>query len=295
MPRINVASNVEKLHKCPRCKGSGFVPHGRRKKAIMKSEYQAIIDATQRASDLDDAKDQQILDLQAQLAALKPKSVTLANIQTSMPETLWYEARSPNAPKSGPHGTVTITPGSPATADFHPVNLGGQSDNCYNLFRLYPQLTADQKSLLETATQFSISCDYLFDPLASVQAGELDYQIRKSSGVVINVGPQLLPIPGGWSIRGFDYVRKVWVPLGVKAAVIPTKPTHLEVYATCDDKTVQFTRVVVDGISSSTSFSHPVSQSATSQPYCNAAYQLDATADGKPYRAQINNLTVTFG
>jgi hypothetical protein len=261
----------------------------------MKQEFQQLLDDVNRASVLADQQDQKIAELQAELNALKPKVVTLANIQAVIPETLWYEARSPGAPKTGLHGTVAITPGSPATADFHPVNLGGQSDNCYNLFRLYPQLTADQRATLETAKNFSISCDYLFDPPASVQAGELDYQIRKSNGVVINVGPQLIPSGGGWRIRGFDYVNKVWVPLGAKAPVIPGKPTHLELYATCDDKVVQFTKVVVDGVTTLVTFSHPVSQSTTGQPYCNAAYQLDATGDAKPYKATINNLTVTFG
>jgi hypothetical protein len=138
--------------------------------------------------------------------------------------------------------------------------------------------------------------------MASVQAAELDNQYRKSNGVVINIGPQLLPVAGGWIVRGFDYVNKVWVPLGVKANVIPGKATHLEVYATCDDKVVQFTKIVVDGITTPTNFSHPIGISKdkngvviTGQPYANGAFQLDATADGKPYRAQINNLTVTFG
>lgn len=297
MRKINLSPNVEKLHKCPRCKGSGFVPHGRGKKTVMKQEFQKIIDDATAASVLADQQDQKIADLQAQLAAaLGPKPVVISNIQAGMPETLWYEARDASAPKTGPHGTVSIVPGSPATADFHPIVLAsGHSDNCYNLRRLYPTLTADQKATLETAKSFSISCDYLFDPMASVQAGELDYQIRKSNGVVINVGPQLLPSGGGWQVRGFDFINKGWVPLGAKAPVIPGKPTHLELYATCDDKVVQFTKVVVDGVTTPVTFSHPTSMSTLGQPYCNAAYQLDATGDAKPYKAQINNLTVTFG
>jgi len=296
MPKINVSPNVEKLRKCPKCHGSGFVPHGRRKQANMKPEFQKIIDDATAASALADQQDQKIADLQAQLAAaLGPKPVVISNIQAGMPETLWYEARDASAPKTGPHGTVNIVPGSPAVADFRPMNLGGQSDNVYCLRRLYPTMSADERAIMETAKSFSISCDYLFDPLSSVQAGELDYQIRKSNGVVINVGPQLLPSAGGWQIRGFDFMNKDWVPLGVKAMVTPGKPTHLEVYATCDDKVVRFTKVIADGVTTPVTFSHPVSQSTTGQPYCNAAYQLDATGDAKPYKAQINNLTITFG
>jgi len=263
----------------------------------MKPEYQKIIDDATAASTISDAQDQLIAQLKQELADLTaPKSVTLSSIQSVAPETLWYEARSPGAPKTGPHGTVAIVPGSPATADFKPAKLaGGESDNCYNLRRLYPTLTADQKSIMETASKFSISCDYAMDPLTSVQAVELDYQIRKSSGVVINVGPQLLPVAGGWIIRGFDYVKKVWVPLGVTAKVTAGKSIHLEVDATCDDKTVRFTEVIVDGVATPVTFSHPVSQSQTNSPYCNAAYQLDATPDAKPYKATIDNLTVTFG
>jgi len=288
--------NVQKMRKCPRCNGHGEIPYGRRKKEFVKPEFQKIIDDATAAAALADAQDQQIAALKQQIAELTaPKVVTISNIQSVMPETLWYEARSPGSPKTGPHGTVAIVPGSPATADFKPTKLvGGESDNVYCLRRLYSTLTSDQKSLMETAKNFSISCDYIFDPLANVQAGELDYQIRKSNGVVINIGPQLLPITGGWVIRGFDYVKKVWIPLGVKATVTAGKPTHLQLDATCDDKTVQFTQVIVDGVATPVTFSHPVSQSTTNQPYCNAAYQLDATGDAKPYKAMINNLTVTF-
>lgn len=263
----------------------------------MRPEVQKIIDDAGAAGVVIDAQDQLIAQLKQQIADLTaPKAVTISDIQTVAPETLWYEARSPGAPKTGPHGTVTIVPGSPATADFHPVKLaGGESDNCYNLRRLWPTLTAAQRLIMETAKQFSIGCDYMMDPLASVQAVELDYQIRKSNGVVINVGPQLLPISGGWIIRGFDYVNKKWVPLGAKAVVVAGKPTHLEVTATCDDKVVQFVSVSVNGVVTPVTFSHLVSQSATGQPYCNAAYQLDATPDAKPYKATIDKLTVTFG
>ena len=248
------------------------------------------------AIQLDAAKDSQIADLQKQISDLTaPKVVTISNIQAVAPETLWYEARSPNSPKTGPHGTVTIVPGSPATADFHPVNLGGPSDNVYCLRRLYSTLNPAQQALMETASKFSISCDYILDPLANVQAAELDYQIRKSNGVVINVGPQLLPISGGWIIRGFDYINKKWVPLGAKAVVTPGRPIHLEIQATCDDKVVQFTKAIVDGVETPVTFSHPVSKSTTGQPYVNAAYQLDATGDAKPYKATIDNMTVTFG
>ena len=262
----------------------------------MKPEYQKIIDDATAAAQLSDQQDAQIAALRQQIADLTaPKVVTLSNIQAVAPETLWYEARDASAPKTGPHGTVTIIPGSPATADFHPIVLAsGHSDNCYNLRRLYPTLTPSQRAIMETATHFTISCDYLLDPLANVQAAELDYQIRKSSGVVINIGPQLLPVTGGWIIRGFDFVKKVWVPLGAKATVTPGKPIHLEIQATCDDKTVQFTEVIVDGVATPTTFSHPVSQSTTGQPYCNAAYQLDATGDAKPYKASINNFQVSF-
>jgi hypothetical protein len=288
---------VQRFVKCPRCHGHGEVPVGRtRKGVVMKPEYQAIVDATQKASDLDDAKDKQIADLQSKLAAATaPKIVTLSNIQSVAPETLWYEARDASAPKTGPHGTVNVVPGNPATANFHPIVLSsGHSDNCYNLRRLYPTLNADQKAILETATKFSISCDYSMDPLASVQAVELDYQIRKSSGVVINVGPQLLPSAGSWIIRGFDFVNKHWVPLGAKAVVTPGKPIHLEIQATCDDKVVQFMQVIVDGVATPVTFSHPVSQDTKGQPYCNAAYQLDARGDAKPYKATINNFQVSF-
>lgn len=289
-------ANVQKMRKCPKCHGSGEVPYGRKRKDFVRPEIQKIIDDAAVAGNIVDAQDALIVQLKQQIADLTaPKPVAIAQIQAVMPETLWYEARSPGAPKTGPHGTITIAPGSPATADFHPVNIGGQSDNVYCLRRLYSTLTAAQRSIMETAKSFSISCDYLFDPLASVQAGELDYQIRKSSGVVINIGPQLLPQSGGWIVRGFDYINKDWIPLGVKAMPQPGKMIHLELDATCDDKIVQFTSVAVDGVITPVTFNHPVSMSTAGQPYINAAYQLDATGDGKPYKAKIDNFQVTFG
>lgn len=249
------------------------------------------------AAALDEAKDTQITTLTRQVADLTAaaSSVTLTGIQSAMPETLWYEARSAGAPKTGPHGTITIIPGSPATADFHPVKLaGGQSDNVYCLSRLYPRLMPMQRAIMETATKFIISCDYMLSPLASVQAAELDYQIRKSNGTVINVGPQLIPDGLSWQVRGFDFVKKSWVPLGVKASPSAGKTTHLEVSATCDGKIVQFTQVVVDGVVTPVTFSHPVTMDKTGAPYINAAYQLDATSDAKPYKATVDNLTVVF-
>lgn len=249
------------------------------------------------AATLDEAKDAQIITLTKQVADLTAavSSVTLTGIQSAMPETLWYEARSAGAPKTGPHGTIAIVPSSPATADFHPVKLAGnQSDNCYNLSRLYPRLTPPQRAIMETATKFTISCDYMLSPLASVQAAELDYQIRKSDGTVINVGPQLIPDGFGWQVRGFDFVSKKWVPLGVKASPSTGKTIHLEVSATCDGKIVQFTQVAVDGVVTPVTFSHPVTMDKAGAPYINAAYQLDATADAKPYKATVDNLTVRF-
>jgi hypothetical protein len=270
----------------------------------MNSALTAAQNDIAEAGKLDDAKDQtitqqgqQITTLQKQVADLTAAAgiVTISEIQAVMPEQLWYEARSASSPKTGPHGTVTVTPGAPATADFHPVVLADKSsDNVYLLRRLYSTLTAAQKLIMETATKFSISCDYMFDPLASVQAGELDYQIRKSDGTVINVGPQLFPSAGSWQLRGFDFVKKSWVALGVTAKPTPGKMIHIEIQATCDGKTVQFVQVIVDGTATPVAFSHPVTMDVKGQPYCNAAWQLDATGDAKPYKATINNLQVTF-
>lgn len=221
--------------------------------------------------------------------------VTIVGIQAMVPETLWYEARSAGAPKTGPHGTVLIKPGSPATADFHPVVLpGNQSDNCYNLQRLYSKLTGEQKTALEQATEFTISCDVALDPLVNVQAFELDYQPRKSSGVVINVGLQILGSASSWQVRLFDYVNKDWVPVGAKVTPKAGILTHVEVSAVCDDKVVQFISVGVDKITTPVTFSHPVSMSILNSPYLNAAYQLDATGNALPYKATVDNLTVIY-
>src|SRR5579859_760360 len=100
------------------------------------------------AINLDEAKDAQIALLEKQIAEATTveNKVTIWGIQSVQPETLWYEARSPGAPKTGLHGAVTIKVGEPAVADFHPLNIGGPSDNVYCLRRLYLTLGPDQQA-----------------------------------------------------------------------------------------------------------------------------------------------------
>jgi hypothetical protein len=218
--------------------------------------------------------------------------VTLRNIQSVQPETLWYEARSANAPKTGPHGTVAIRLGEPAIADFRPVVLDGKnSDNIYCLNRRYNYLTPAEKLIMEQASKFSVGCTVSLDPLANVQAFEWDYQIRKSSGVVINVGLQLLP---DGTLRGFHFVKKDWEQLGPKVNLITAKPITIEVDATSDDLNVQFTQVVTDGVVTALTFNHPVSKDIVNSPYFNCAYQLDGRPDGTAYKATIGFMTATF-
>jgi len=235
----------------------------------------------------------QVKDLTNQLAQAK-RLVKLSNIQAIQPtDVLWYEARSASAPKTGPHGTVTISIGEPAVVDFHPIVIDGKnSDNVYCLRRVYSYLTHDQQAILETAKQFSIGCIVALNPLANVQAFEWDYQVRKSSGVVINVGLQLLP---DGTLRGFDYVKKDWVQLGPKVNLVTATPITIEVDATTDDSVVQFNQVVTNGVATPVTFSHPTTPtSVLNNPYFNCAYQLDGRPDGKAYKATIGFMTATF-
>lgn len=234
----------------------------------------------------------QVKDLTTKLTQTK-RLVKLQNIQAIQPtDVLWYEARSANAPKTGPHGTILISVGEPTTADFHPIVLDGKnSDNVYCLRRVYNYLTHDQQAILETAKQFSIGCTVSLNPLSNVQAFEWDYQIRKSSGVVINVGLQLLP---DGTLRGFDYVKKDWEQLGPKINLVTATPITIEIDATTDDSIVQFNQVVTNGVATNVTFSHPVSNSIPNSPYINCAYQLDGRADAKPYKATIGFMTATF-
>lgn len=289
-----MTKKVQRFIKCPKCHGHGEVPAGRTRRNRMKPEYQAIIDATTKASDLDDAKDKQIADLQAKLDALTPKMVTLASVQKTMPGIFWYEARSKNDPHTGPHGTVTIVPGEPATADFHPVNLGGPSDNVYLPVNKYPTLSDAEKTLMESALKFSIGCDWLVNDWSAPQALELDYQIQKVSGILINIGLQFIRIGSSWILRGFDYVNGNWVPLVGGITPTPGKPVSVKIEATCDDKTVTFTQVTIDGKVSPVSLNHLVTLQPKGKPECRVAWQLDGNAKGTAYEATIGNLTATF-
>ena len=184
--------------------GHGFVPHGRRKQEFVRPEVQKIIDDASAAGAVVDAQDQLITQLKQQIADLtKPKAVTLSGIQIVAPQKqYWYEARSQNDPHTGPHGTATILSGEPAVVDFHPVNLGGPSDNVYLPREMYATLSPAERLLMETAKNFSIGCTWLVDNWQAPQALELDYQIRKSSGVLINIGLQFIPLGGSWTLGG---------------------------------------------------------------------------------------------
>lgn len=270
---------------------------------------QALIDiqnATSRAIGIDEAKDatiglqhDQIAALQQQIADLTPKSVTLSNIQKIMPESqpsdnalgLWYVARSQGAPKTGPHGTVSVTTGGITVVDFKPVNLGGQSDNVYCLVRKYPGLSDAEKAMMETAGKFSIGCPVILDPLTSVQAFEWDYQIRKSNGVRLNVGLQMLP---DGTLRAYTPGAN-WTALGPKAKILSGVPVTIRVNATCDDKLVRFTEVMINDVATPVNFSHPVTPDKPGAPYLNVAYQLDGRPDAKPYKAWVGNLEATYG
>ena len=148
---------------------------------------------------------------------------------------------------------------------------------------------------METAKNFSISCTWLVDNWAAPQALELDYQIRKSSGVLINIGLQFIPLGNSWFLRGFDYVGKKWVAMATSKPPQPGVPIAVGVEATCDDKVVQFMRVLIDGVPTNVNLSHPVSADAKGSPYLRAASQLDGRANATPYKAKIGELTVTFG
>jgi hypothetical protein len=267
----------------------------------MNSALNNISSDLQEALKIDAAKDAQIADLQKQISDLKSssKTVTISGIQAVQPEILYYEARSANAPRTGPHGIVTLALGEPTVADFRPVVVQTpdgvrHSDNAYLLSRKYPTLTQAQKDIMELATQFSVGCDVGLNPLSSVQDFEWDYQIRKSNGVLINVGLQLHPEGSGWQLRGFDYVSKKWVPLGAYATPVAGKSNTISVSATCDGLLVKFTAVKIDGKDVPVSFSHPITMDKLNAPYCNCAYQLDATADAKPYKATVGNFQISF-
>lgn len=263
----------------------------------MIPEIQKIIDDATAAAAVVDGLKAEIVTLQQRIADLtRPKVVTLASIQTVAPQRqYWYEARSAGDPHTGPHGTATILSGEPAVVDFHPVNLGGPSDNVYLPREMYATLSAEERATLEVATKFSIGCTWLVDNWAAPQALELDYQIRKSSGVLINIGLQFIPLGGSWFLRGFDYVNSKWVSMTGGITPKAGIPISITVSATCDDKTVQFTNVIVDSTVTPVAISHPVSTEVKASPYIRAAYQLDGRANAMPYKATIGQLTVTFG
>lgn len=214
--------------------------------------------------------------------------VVFAGLQTGSFQTLWGVGRTKPVSNPAVHGTVTQTPGTPATFQFNPANLPNDNDNLYCMRQLVSQV---DPTFLANATKFSNSCWIQIDNPANCQAFEFDLPTPLNVGTM---GIQLLPGKPNWIIRAFDYTIKSWRPLAGTSfdPALLTKGAVFGGEYTCDGKTIEHTSVLINGVFIPITYSQ--SCGAALKPRFNAAFQLDATGDGKAYKVSLNNFTVTL-
>lgn len=215
--------------------------------------------------------------------------VMFCGLQGGNFQTLWGVGRTKPINNPPIHGSVVQTPGQPSTFQFNPVSIQGDSDNLYCLQRLVTQI---DPSLLQNATQFSNSAWIQIDNPVNCQAFEFDLPTPLNAGTM---GIQLLPGKPFWSIRAFDYTIKSWRPLGAQTNFDPTLLQKGAVFGgeyTCDGKTIEHKSVTINGTKVNVTYSQ--SCGVPLEPRFNAAFQLDATGDAKPYKVLLNNFTVTL-
>jgi hypothetical protein len=211
-----------------------------------------------------------------------------AGLQTGRFDMLWGVGRSKPIDNPPVHGSIVQIPGAPATFDFHPTVIAGDSDNLYCLRRLIDQ--ADP-ILLANAINFSNSAWVQIDNPANSQAFEFDYPTPLTKGTM---GIQLLPGKPAWSIRAFDYGISTWRPLAgtqFDPALLKTGAVFGGEY-TCDGEEVNHTAVLINGVKIKVSYSQACGPKIP--PRLNAAFQMDATGDAKAYVVKLDKFTVTF-
>ena len=212
----------------------------------------------------------------------------LPALQMTPFELLWGVGRSHPVPNPPVHGTATWTPGEPAVLDFRPARLQGDSDNLYCLRRLAQYLPD-----FSAAASYTESETYQVSDLSAVQALETDWHIQLGQ-TVWNPGLQLLP-GTPWQVRGFDYVNKRWVSLGVTFdGGLLTAGLSFGAEYGFTSKVLDFVAVTVNGHRTPVNFSQPVTTVATSATVFNKAVQADATSDARPYVLKVGKLTVSY-
>jgi hypothetical protein len=215
----------------------------------------------------------------------------LVGLNRSPFELLWGVGRSKPITNPPIHGTATWTPGEPGVLDFHPALLpGGESDNILAIQRLGQYLPD-----FSQATKFSESQIYTVNDTKPVQALETDWHMQIGTKVW-NPGLQLFPGKPNWSVRGFDYINKVWVPLGVTfdPAVLLTGCMIGGNY-TISQLMMSHTAVTINGLKFPVSFAQSVATAAAiPQPAFVKSVQADANSLAQPYVLKVGKMQVSW-
>jgi hypothetical protein len=224
-----------------------------------------------------------------------PQIVTktiLPSLQIAPFELEWGVGRTHPVQNPQIHGTATWTPGEPSVLDYKPVMLSGDRDNLYCPRRL-GQYIPDFSS----ATNFSESEVYTVNDITAPEALEVDWHMQaKGSAKIANPGLQLLSGNPNWQVRGFDYIRKVWVSLNV---TFPGSALLAGLQFGADYKidniSMSFVNVYLNGIKFPVTFSQPLAVgSVASSQIFNKALQVDANGSAKPYVLKVGQLTVSY-
>lgn len=213
----------------------------------------------------------------------------LLALQIAPFELLWGVGRSHPVPNPPTHGTALWTPGEPATCDFRPVKLNGDSDNVYCLRRLGQYIPPS----LAVATQFTESQTLQVNDPVAVQALETDWHVQIGTKVW-NPGLQLLP-GKPWQVRGFDYINKKWVSLGINFdGNLLLAGLTLSADYTFTPASLVFNAVSLNGTKHPITFTQPVATAANAAIVFNKAIQCDARSDALPYSVKIGQMVVAY-
>lgn len=216
----------------------------------------------------------------------------LPAIQNAPFELLWGVGRTHPIQNPPIHGTATWTQGEPSVLDYKPVAIAGDRDNLYALRELGSYLPD-----FSAATSFTESEIYTVSDITAPEALEVDWHMQaKGSTQIANPGLQLLSGKPNWQVRGFDYIRKTWVPLNVTfpGTSLASGMQFGATYKLINGQLV-FVEVDINGLKFPVTFSQALATGkAVAAQVFNKAIQTDCNGSATPYRLKVGALTLTY-
>lgn len=216
-------------------------------------------------------------------------------VQNAPFELLWGVGRTKPIQNPPVHGTATWTQGSPSLLTYAPAKLNGDRDNLYCLRRMGSYGLPD----FSKATYFCESQVFTVSDVLAPEALELDWHMQPSGSTkVCNPGIQLLA-GKPWSVRGFDYIKKAWIDLGVTfdGNILSSGCLIAAEYAVNPGISFSYISVSINGLKFP--LKNPYTQamttgSAVTSPVFNKALQTDSSAAATPFTLKVDQLTLNY-